>query len=437
MKIHFIAIGGAAMHNLALALHHNGDIVTGSDDEIYEPSKSRLDKYNLLPKAYGWYPDKITEDIDAIILGMHAKIDNPELLKAQELGLKIYSYPSYIAEKSKNKRRVVVAGSHGKTTTTSIIMHILKDNDVNFDYLVGSIIDGFETMVKLSNAPIIILEGDEYLSSPLDRTPKMLHYKPHLSIITGIAWDHVNVFPTFEMYVEQFELFINSHVQDNKIYYFNQDDHLSVLANNRPNMVAYNEIDADENHNVVIDNNIYHINMIGKHNYQNIRAAQLVCNDLGITDHQFFNSLETFSGAKKRMQLMSSEGSRKVYLDFAHSPSKVTATVKAVRDWYPNHELIVFYELHTYSSFQEEFLPLYKNSLTGTDVAYVVYNENTLKIKKVIPPKDELIQVSFQKEGLKILKTKEDTLEIFEKSKLKTNSIILIMTSGNFFNILL
>ena len=198
MNVHLIAIGGSAMHNMAIAMHKKGFNVTGSDDEIFEPSKTRLAKLNLLPAKEGWDTNNIHKGIDAVILGMHARADNPELLKAQELGLKIYSYPEYIYEQTKDKTRIVIGGSHGKTSITAMILHVLNYHKVDCDYMVGAQLDGFDTMVKLTKeAKIAVIEGDEYLSSPIDRRPKFHLYKPNIAILSGIAWDHINVFPTF------------------------------------------------------------------------------------------------------------------------------------------------------------------------------------------------------------------------------------------------
>ncbi len=435
MRIHFIAIGGAAMHNLAIALFKNGHEVSGSDDEIYEPSRSRLEKQGLLPTNEGWRPEIITEEIDAIILGMHAKKDNPELLKAQELGIKIHSYPSFVAAHSTEKKRVVIAGSHGKTTTTSIVMHVLKELNVDFDYLVGSQIEGFDTMVKLSNAPVIVLEGDEYLSSPIDSRPKMLHYKPHISVITGIAWDHVNVFPTFEEYIKQFDLFIQSHEEDSIIYCYSEDNKLNKISQKYSNIKKYNEISVDTNRQVKVGDSLYSIPLIGRHNLQNIDAAYHICQNLGISDMEFYQALSSFKGAKRRLQLIKNSDKLKVYLDFAHSPSKVNATVKGIREWYPSAKIFAFYELHTYSSFQPKFLKHYKGSLDMTDYACVLYNEKTLKIKNRKPPKDSDIKSSFDRQDIEVITDKATLESVYSDICDNESGVVLIMTSGNFFGL--
>jgi UDP-N-acetylmuramate: L-alanyl-gamma-D-glutamyl-meso-diaminopimelate ligase len=306
MRIHFIAIGGSAMHNLALALHDYGHTVTGSDDEIYEPSRSRLSDSGLLPREYGWYTDKIEPNIYAIILGMHARKDNPELLRAQELGLKIYSYPEFVASQSMEKTRIVIAGSHGKTTTTSIILHALSSKEIEYDYLVGAQLDGFDRMVKLSDAGIIILEGDEYLSSPIDRRPKMMHYKPNIAVITGVAWDHINVFPTFDNYVDQFRLFINDMSDSDQLFIYEKDEHLKTLLaedKHRCSIEFYDQINLTKENQYVVGENRYDIKLIGNHNMQNIIAAEKVCLMLGLTLDDFYDSLQTFTGANKRLQL--------------------------------------------------------------------------------------------------------------------------------------
>ncbi|MEZ5049783.1 MAG: Mur ligase family protein [Saprospiraceae bacterium] len=434
-RIHLIAIGGAAMHNLALALHDNGNIVSGSDDQIYEPSLSRLNAKGLLPVEMGWFPEKISPAIDIIILGMHAKIDNPELLRALELDIPVMSYPEYVALASKNKKRVVVAGSHGKTTTTSIIMHILRENNMDFDYLVGSIIDGFDNMVRLSEAPLIIIEGDEYLSSALDLRPKIAHYQSDISIITGIAWDHINVFPTFDEYLKVFENYINSHNEDAKIYYCEEDIHLNNFAQNHTNMLPYHGFDKDRNGNIMLNGEAYKFPMIGEHNLKNAQAAFLVCQELGVSQIEFFQALSTFTGAKKRLQLMNDNGKVKIFLDFAHSPSKLKATVDAVKSWFPDKELIAFFELHTYSSLQENFLVHYKSSLDKADRAYVLYNEDTLKIKNRKAPDAEKIILGFGNDTIKIINNKIAFEEEYEDAIKGENRVVLLMSSGDLFGV--
>src|ERR1035437_6053473 len=371
MKIHLIAIGGNAMHNLALALYHNGYEVSGSDDEIFEPSRSRLEKFGLLPPEIGWFPERITSNIDAVILGMHAREYNPELIKAQELGLTIYSYPEYLFEQTKGKKRVVIAGSHGKTTITSMIMHVLKHNRMDFDYMVGALVDGFDTMVSLSESTAVaIFEGDEYLSSPIDKKPKFHLYKPHIALITGIAWDHINVFPTLEIYVEQFAKFIDLIEPNGTLFYYEGDPVLNSLVkktSNRINAKPYKEHDYtvhEHNTYLLSQSGSYKLNVFGIHNIQNVSAAKLICNQLGISDQEFYKGIATFKGASKRLQVLKSEDHSIAFLDFAHAPSKVKATINALKGQFPERKLIACLELHTFSSLNLEFLDQYKSSMS-------------------------------------------------------------------------
>ena len=359
MNIHLIAIGGSAMHNMALALHHKGFKVSGSDDAIFEPSKTRLDKHGLLPAEIGWFDKKITSDLDAIILGMHARIDNPELAKAKELGMPIFSYPEYIYEQSKNKKRVVIGGSHGKTSITAMILHVLQNLNIDCDYMVGAQLEGFDTMVKLTyEAPIIILEGDEYLSSPIDRRPKFHLYQPHIAVLSGIAWDHINVFPTFEMYVDQFRIFKNM-VTDTLIY-CSEDKHLNTLAkeDTKCKLIPYstpkhsiaNGITTLENTELLI---------FGNHNLQNLNAAKLVCKELGVSDKDFYKQIATFKGASNRLELVKKIESSAIYTDFAHSPSKLKATSSAMKKQFKDRKLVACMELYTFTSLHNDFLKQY------------------------------------------------------------------------------
>ncbi len=439
MRIHFIAIGGSAMHNLALALHDSGHDVTGSDDEIYEPSRSRLSQEGLLPEQFGWYIDKIEPNIDAIILGMHARADNPELLHAKELGLRIYSYPEFIAAQSVEKTKVVVAGSHGKTTTTAIIMHALSHAGIDYDYLIGAQLEGFDRMVKLSDAGIIILEGDEYLSSPIDRRPKMMHYAPNVAIITGIAWDHINVFPTIEDYVDQFRQFIAAMEASSSLYFYNNDNFInSILAEQKHKceVFGYSQIEVDTDKYVSIDNVKFRINLIGNHNLQNIKAAELVCNQLSVEPTTFYNSLQSFSGADKRLQLLHKgrESKGNIYLDFAHAPSKVKATTKAIKDWYPTTPLIAVFELHTYSSLNKAFIPQYANALDGADEAVVFFSEHALKMKKMPSLENMFVHDAFAHPCLSIFSERLDLEEYLKNLDLE-NINLLLMTSGTFENL--
>jgi UDP-N-acetylmuramate: L-alanyl-gamma-D-glutamyl-meso-diaminopimelate ligase len=436
MKIHLIAIGGSAMHNIALAMHKNGHIVTGSDDEIYSPAKERLALQNLLPQNQGWFTEKITNDLDLIILGMHARKDNPELLKAQTLGLKIMSYPEFVFHESKDKKRIVIGGSHGKTTITSMILHILKSLDIKFDYLVGSIIEGFDNMVQLTDAPLIVIEGDEYLSSPMDMRSKFLHYHPHIAVITGIAWDHINVFKTFESYVDTFEQFIATIEPNGKLYYYENDNELQIIKDVNPNIdvIAYDAFEAAiENGNTTVryEGNEYGINIFGKHNLTNLRAAYLVCKDLGISVSDFFYSIQNFKGAAKRLQLIKDTEKQKIWLDFAHAPSKVRATVSATKKQYQERDLLAVLELHTFSSLNPEFLPQYKDALIAADIKVVFFSQHALQMKKMKTLQKSDIQTFFNDNTIFVFDKKEE-LHHFLVNQNRPNLNILLMTSGNF-----
>ncbi|RUT73527.1 UDP-N-acetylmuramate--L-alanine ligase [Ancylomarina longa] len=438
MKVHFIAIGGSAMHNLAIALHKKEFTVTGSDDEIFEPSKSRLANYKLLPENWGWYPEKITTDIDAIILGMHARLDNPELIKAQNLGVKIFSYPEYIYEQTKDKIRVVIGGSHGKTTTTSMIMHVLKENNIDFDYMVGAQIEGFETMVKLTKeARIAIFEGDEYLSSPIDRRPKFHLYHPNIALLTGIAWDHINVFPTFENYVSQFESFIDLIQANGNLIYFEEDEEIQKIIQKRRTDIQYiaygtHPFFIKENKtSLKTKNGDYPLAIFGKHNLQNLMGAYHICKQLKLSDNQFYTAIQSFSGAAKRLQILAKNENCVVFQDFAHSPSKLKATTEAVKRQYPNRRLIACMELHTFSSLKKEFLPQYKHSMSLADEAIVYFNPKTIEHKKLEPITTEQVTEAFGTVNLKVYidseKMKQDLLSMEFK-----NANVLLMSSGNF-----
>ncbi|MDD4150915.1 MAG: Mur ligase family protein [Bacteroidales bacterium] len=437
MRIHFIAIGGAAMHNLAIALFKKGYNVTGSDDEIFEPSKSRLDKYNLLPKAFGWFPENISDKIDVIILGMHALKDNPELLRAQELKLKIYSYPEYLYEQTKNKKRIVVGGSHGKTTITSMIMHVLKNTGINFDYMVGANIKGFETMVQLEeDNKIAVLEGDEYLSSPIDLTPKFHWYKPDVAILTGIAWDHINVFPTFDNYVSQFEIFINTIKDNGKLFWFEEDEDLKKLAdkNTKTTSNSYNKYEyfTDENSQVCVnfENKVYKMSVFGDHNMQNINAARLACIEAGVTEKQFWETIQNFEGAAKRLQLVKETDNSSFYIDFAHAPSKLKATINALKQKYPQRKLVACIELHTFSSLQKNFIPQYKDCMKNADTAIVYYSHEVIKHKRLPEIEESFVKKSFGEETLVFTDTKR--LKDFLSEQNFSNTNLLMMSSGNF-----
>ncbi len=437
MRIHLIAIGGSAMHNMAIALKKKGYDISGSDDEIFEPSKSRLDDNHLLPSKIGWDENRITKDIDAVILGMHAKPDNPELIKAQKLGLKVYSYPEYIYNQSKDKKRVVIAGSHGKTSITSMVLHVLKNLDLNFDYLVGAQIKGFDTMVKLSDAPIMIIEGDEYLSSPIDRRPKFLWYKPHIAVISGIAWDHINVFPTFENYVEQFRLFVNSIEKNGSLFYYEGDKELEHIVQNKTSNIHTEEYTAHanriENGKTILIGKTKEIplEIFGEHNLQNLMAAMLICEELGISNDDFYQQISSFDGANKRLELIAESENCKVYKDFAHSPSKLKATTKAVKTQYEGKKLIACMELHTFSSLNKEFLEQYSGTMDQADEAIVYFNPHTLEHKGLASISKEEVVEAFLPSKVKVYNSSVELQSYLESIEYK-NHILLLMTSGNF-----
>lgn len=437
MRVHFISIGGSAMHNLAIALHKKGYHVSGSDDEVFEPSKSRLAKYGLLPDSIGWNPDNLSKEIDAVILGMHAKADNPELLKAQKMGLKIYSYPEYIYEQSKDKKRIVIAGSHGKTSITSMILHVLNQQEKDFDYLVGAQLEGFETMVKLSDAPIIIIEGDEYLSSPIDRRPKFLWYKPQLAVISGIAWDHINVFPNFENYVEQFDLFSNSILDQGTLIYYNGDEELRRIAQKQDGRLSIVPYKAQESKiidgkTILIDKNTtYEVEVFGEHNLQNIKAAYHICKEIGISSENFYQSIQTFRGAAKRLEKIAESENLVVFKDYAHSPSKLKATTAAVKNQFPDKKLTACMELHTFSSLNKKFLAEYSGSMSTADEAYVYYNPKTIAHKGLDSISKKDVEEAFLPSKVKVFDSSEEIIQALKQKKW-SNSVLLLMTSGNF-----
>lgn len=438
MRTHFIAIGGAAMHNLALALHIKGYQVTGSDDAIFEPSKSRLDKKGLLPNEMGWFPEKITSDIEAIILGMHAKEDNPELLKAQELGLKIYSYPEFLYEQSKNKTRVVIGGSHGKTTITSMILHVMHFHNIEVDYMVGAQLEGFDTMVHLTHEnDFIVLEGDEYLSSPIDRRPKFHLYQPNIALISGIAWDHINVFPTFENYVEQFEIFVNQITKGGILIYNEEDEAVKKVAEDSQNTIRRLPYQTPsytvEDGTTLLDTpeGPMPIEVFGAHNLNNLAGAKWICQNMGVDEADFYEAIATFKGASKRLEKIAEGKGKVAYKDFAHSPSKVSATTKAVKNQYPNRKLIACLELHTYSSLNAEFLKEYQGALDSADVAVVFYSPDAVKIKQLEEVTYDQIAQSFQREDL-IIYTNPKEFKEFLFAQNFDNSALLLMSSGNY-----
>lgn len=438
-RVHFIAIGGAAMHNLAIALSKKSDyIITGSDDEIFEPSYSRLKEHDLLPPVMGWHPDRINNNLSAVILGMHATKDNPELLKAKELDLKIYSFPEYLFLLTRSKTRIVVGGSHGKTSTTAMILYVLKKLKVDADYMVGAQIEGFDNMVKLTmEARIAVFEGDEYLTSPLDPRPKFHIYKPHIAVITGIAWDHINVFPTFEIYVDQFRQFIELMEIQGRLIYFDGDPELCKLAGKlRRDIVPfpYNTPPHE-----IVDGVTYlktrkskiPLKIFGEHNLQNLQAAQLACKQIGITEVRFYEAIADFPGASNRLQKICDTGKAVAFKDFAHSPSKLKATVQAVRKQYPDKQLIACMELHTFSSLTESFLPQYAGCMEGADRAFVYFNPKVIEHKRLHAIDPEEVKQAFGGENLEVY---TDTLKL--QATLRginyDNAVLLMMTSGNF-----
>ena len=438
MKIHFIAIGGSAMHNLAIALKIKGYTITGSDDVINNPSRSRLEKYNLLPQKEGWFSDKINSDIDAVVLGMHAKDDNPELLKAREIGLKIYSYPEFIFNQSKDKIRIVIGGSHGKTSITSLVLHVLRTLNIESDYMVGAQLDGFEVMVKLTDtSKYIVLEGDEYLSSALDLRPKFHLYKPHIALISGIAWDHINVFKTFENYLKQFEIFINSIEKNGTLIYNELDPELKKLVSSNksnlnyiPYLIPKHKI-IDGISFIDFNNDLYRLKIFGDHNLQNISGALNICKALGVESEDFYNAITSFNGASNRLELVYKSLDTIIFKDFAHSPSKLKATTEAVRKQFPNRKLISFFELHTYSSLNPLFLEKYKDTLKCSNECYIYYSEKNMRIKRLEPIDSELIIKSFNHNNLTVIDNYEELNKKIYDLDL-SNSVLLMMSSGKF-----
>jgi UDP-N-acetylmuramate: L-alanyl-gamma-D-glutamyl-meso-diaminopimelate ligase len=438
MKIHLIATGGAVMHNIALALQQNGHTVTGSDDEIYNPARDRLAAAGLLPAEYGWFPEKLTADLDCVILGMHARADNPELARAKEMGLNVVSYPEFMYHHARNKTRIVVTGSHGKTTTTSMIMHILRHAGRKFDYLVGAMLEGFDTMVQFSDAPIMVIEGDEYLASPVDRVPKMLLYKANIAISTGVAWDHINVFPTFENYTEQFSLLADSIEPNGTWIYYANDKYLKAIAKEKQRPLHLHAYRAFRSETVNGENFLLGkkglrapLGIFGKHNLENLRAAYLACKEVGVTDAEFFAAVSSFKGAAKRLQLLKKTEKAMAYLDFAHAPSKVKATVAAVKAQFPTKKLVACVELHTFSSLNLNFLPHYKATLEAADIALVLYSEHTLKMKKMPDLQPDVVAQHFAHPNLQVF-----TESASFKKALQTigcqDKTLLLMTSGTF-----
>lgn len=438
MRVHFIAIGGSAMHNLAIALHQKGYQITGSDDVIHNPSKSRLEKYGLLPEDFGWFPTKITTDLEVVILGMHAKKDNSELLKAQELGLKIYSYPEFLYEQSKNKTRVVIGGSHGKTTITSMILHVLNYHDRAIDYMVGAQLDGFETMVHLTEEnDFIVLEGDEYLSSPIDMRPKFHLYKPNIALLSGIAWDHINVFPTFDNYLEQFKVFTDSIVNGGIMVYNETDANVKNVVETSDNHIKKYPYTTPQ---YFIDNGITYLKtpegdlpleIFGDHNLQNLAGSKWICQHMGVDEDDFYEAIASFKGASKRLEKIAANNETVIFKDFAHSPSKVEATTIAVKKQYKKRSLLACLELHTYSSLNADFLKEYKGVLDKADKAVVFYSPAAVKIKQLNEVTKEQIATAFEREDLIIYTNPEEFKQFLFSEDIK-DTAVLLMSSGNY-----
>ena len=438
MHIHFIAIGGSVMHNLALALHHKGYTVTGSDDIIYEPSQSRLKERGLLPESFGWFPEKIESHLDAVILGMHAKADNPELLRAQELGLKIYSYPEFLYEQAKYKTRVVIGGSHGKTTITAMILHVMKYHDRPVDYVIGAQLDGFDQMVHLTEEnDFIVLEGDEYLSSVIDKRPKFHLYKPNIALLSGIAWDHINVFPTFEKYLEQFKVFVDSIVRGGSVTYNEEDENVSKIVEASENTIRklpYHtpEYTIEDGETILeTPDGPMPIPIFGKHNLSNLAGAKWICQNMGLDEEDFYEAMSTFKGASKRLEKIAEGKLSVAYKDFAHAPSKVKATTIAVKDQYPSRKLVACLELHTYSSFNPEFIKEYKGTLEAAEVAAVFYLPESVKIKGLKEVSVVQIKEAFGREDLQVFTNKEEFSQ-FVLGQQYENKVLLLMSSGTY-----
>ncbi|MDQ2657592.1 MAG: Mur ligase family protein [Bacteroidota bacterium] len=437
-RVHFIAIAGSVMHNLAISLKRAGHEVTGSDDEVYEPARTALETHGILPEKEGWYPEKLSSAIDVVMLGMHASKSNPELLRAQELGLKIYSFPDYIYEQSKDKQRIVIAGSHGKTTITAMIIHVLAACNRKFDYVIGARVRGIEQTVKLSDAPFIVIEGDEYLSSALDPTPKFLRYHHHIGLISGIAWDHANVFQTEEEYVKQFDLFADQTPKGGTLIYCEQDSMtLMIGKKERTDVQAISyksHPHTSENpgsFSLVFNKEKYPVKIFGSHNFQNINGAKEVLKKIGVTNEQFYSAIVTFQGAAGRLEKLSENGSVTVYKDFAHAPSKVTATVKAVKEIYPSRDLVACVELHTYSSLNKKFLPQYKDSLKNAQVPVVYFNPEKARQKKLEPITASDIRSAFANPRIEVFDDAGKLQEFLLAQKWQDKNL-LMMSSGNF-----
>ena len=438
MKVHFIAIGGSAMHNLAIALHQKGYEVSGSDDEIFEPSRSRLASRGLLPKKMGWHPENITSHLDYIILGMHARKDNPELLRANDLGIKVMSYPEFIYEQSKDKTRVVIAGSHGKTSISAMILHVLHYHNQKCDFMIGAQLEGFDAMVSLTHEnEFILLEGDEYLSSPIDLRPKFLHYEPNITLISGIAWDHVNVFPTYDDYLKQFDLLLESIEPGGVVIYNETDEEVVKVVDRTKNEVkkfpyGLPEYEvADGEAHLITEEGPVPLSIFGKHNMNNLEGARWICNQMGINDEQFYEAITTFKGAARRLETIETENGITAFRDFAHAPSKVKATVSAVKESYPGKRVLACLELHTFSSLNIDFMDQYKGSMDSADERYVYFNPNVVAHKKLPALSTEAIQEKFGSNDLVVFDQNQKLISQIQ-GELKGDDVLLIMSSGSF-----
>ena len=437
-RIHFIAIGGSTMHNLAIALHQQGHIISGSDDEIFEPAKSRLARHNILPEEAGWFPEKLNNAIDTIILGMHARVDNPELLRAKALGLKIYSYPEYIYEQCVDKQRIVIAGSHGKTTITAIIMHVLKQLDRQFDYLIGAEVEGFDVMVKLSdNSPIIIIEGDEYLASPIRRQPKFMFYQHHMGLISGLAWDHVNIYPTFEEYVKSFEIFADSTPKSGILIYDSNDDLVSVIGRKERSDVS--DVEYTMHPHEISEGKTFlktdiekiPVQIFGNHNMRNISGAKVVLGKIGVTDEQFYQHIPSFSGIKRRLERLGENEGTAIFRDFAHAPSKLAATIDALKKQFPDRALVGCLELHTFSSLNKKYIKEYQGTFNLPETSIIYYNPEEAPAKQVDLLSDAEIKKAFNRQDLIIFKDKPSLVSYLTELDWAHKNLVM-MSSGNF-----
>jgi UDP-N-acetylmuramate: L-alanyl-gamma-D-glutamyl-meso-diaminopimelate ligase len=437
MNMHFIAIGGSAMHNLALAMHENGHAVTGSDDEIFEPSRTRLAAKGLMPATLGWDAARITPEIDAIILGMHAREDNPELIRARGLNLKIYSYPEFLYEQSKNKTRVVIAGSHGKTTITSMVLHVLGYHGITVDFMVGAQLEGFDTMVRITpDAEFMLLEGDEYLASPIDRRPKFHLYKPNIALLSGIAWDHINVFPTFEDYLEQFRIFVNMIEPGGAIVYSAEDPEVKKVVEEARNTIKkfpyFTPTYRIEKGVCLLEtpDGELPLEIFGGHNLQNLEGARWICQEMGVQEEAFYEAIASFKGASKRLEKIAESAHRVVYKDFAHAPSKVAATVKAVKEQFTDRQVVACLELHTFSSLNPAFLPQYAGSMSPADKALVYFSPKAVAHKKLPALSAADVHRHFADERITVSTETGEVVHWLQS--VEGPAVFLIMTSGNF-----